>query len=517
MSTMVLSLTGCDKHDSYLIKPTGEVYAENDEIFKKGFATDNNGYAKYGEEVDRLTAVKPNSRQLDYLEMEYYNFIHFGMNTFTGKEWGTGKESPSKFNPTTIDTDQWCEVIKASGSKGVIFTAKHHDGFCLWQTNTTEHSIKNSPYQNGNGDVVKQLADSCKKYGLKLGLYLSPWDRNCSFFGTEKYNEYFKQQLAELLDGRYGDIFSMWFDGAIGEDLPDPSFKYDMQGWEELIHTLQPNCVTAIEGSDVRWVGNEAGVSRKNEWSVVSDGAEASLQFQNSENDAKRLQAVNYNDEDLGSRDLLKKYKNLIFKPAEVDVSIHKGWFYHSMQKPKSLEHLLEIYNKAVGGNSSLLLNLCPSKKGIIEKRDANRLIEFGEKISESKANPIEIASVEMGGYNNMRVLTVEEKQSICNESRDTELVFSDSDYILDFNFSKPTSVSRIDIRENLQYSQRVEAYDVYCKVDGGWELISSAGNVGNRRSLIIDKKYAPQTTAIRIVVRQSRNIPHLRFVGIYA
>ena len=513
----LFSLAGCSNHNDYFYKPTGKVYLENDEIFKKGCATDNNGYERFGSEVDRLTAVKPNSRQLDYLELEYYSFIHFGMNTFTGKEWGTGKEDENLFNPTTIDTDQWCKVIKDSGSKGVIFTAKHHDGFCLWQTDTTEHSIKNSPYQNGKGDIVKQLAESCKKYGLKLGLYLSPWDMNCSEYGKDSYNDFFKAQLTELLDGRYGEIFSMWFDGAMGDDNIDPNFKYDMQGWEEIIYRLQPNCVSALQGSDVRWVGNEAGVSRENEWSVISDGEEASLQYQNSEDGADKLQQVSFDDKDVGSRDLLKKYKNLIFKPAEVDVSIHKGWFYHPTQKPKSLDHLMKIYHKAVGGNSNLLLNICPSKNGIIEERDAKRLKEFGDKIKESTSNPIEIDSVKVGNFATKTTLEDSEKNNLLSEERFTNYKLDNNDYILDFNFKKSTKVTRIDLREDLRYSQRIEAYDVYIKVDNGWELLANLGNVGNRRSLVIEDRFAPITSAIRIVIRQSRDIPILRFVGLYS
>lgn len=514
-----MMFAGCSKSNhSYYYKPTNQVYKDSDPIFTKGCGTDNNGYDKHSPEVDRLISVVPNERQLDYLELEHYSFIHFGMNTFTGREWGTGEEDPSQFNPEKIDTDQWCEAIKASGSKGIIFTAKHHDGFCLWQTDTTEHSIKNSPYKDGKGDIVKELSDSCAKYGLKFGIYLSPWDMNCPLYGKNEYNDFFKAQLTELLDGRYGEIFSVWFDGARGKDAEiDPDFKYDMEGYEEVINTLQPNCVAALQGSDVRWVGNEAGVSRENEWSVVSEGSEASLEYQDSEEGAKKLQYVKHNSEDVGSRELLAKYKNLIFKPAEVDVSIHKGWFFNPKEKPKTLEHLMKIYHKSVGGNSSLLLNVCPSSNGIIEQRDVDRLKEFGDAIKESTAHPIEIQSVKVGNADNMNVMSEQEKNAITSEERFTNYEFKDDEYILDLTFNEDKKVTRIDLREDLRYSQRVEQYDVYAKVANGWQLLANAGNVGNRRSILFDSDKAVTTNEIRIVIKQSRSTPVLRSVGVYS
>lgn len=517
-TSLLLSFTGCSKNNDYFYHPSKLIYSKDDPVFTKGAGTDNNGYDKESPEVDRLIQVVPSKRQLDYLELEFYSFIHFGMNTFTHKEWGNGKEDPAKFNPEKIDTDQWCEAIKASGSKGIIFTAKHHDGFCLWQTDTTEHSIKNSPYKDGKGDIVKELSDSCKKYGLKFGLYLSPWDRNCPIYGKNEYNDFFKAQLRELLDGRYGEIFSIWFDGARGknEEL-DPDFQYDMKGYEEIIRELQPNCVSALQGSDVRWVGNEAGVSRENEWSIISSGSEASLHYQDSEDGAKELQSVKFDDEDVGSRDLLAKYKDLIFKPAEVDVSIHPGWFYHGIEFPKSLDHLMKIYHKSVGGNSNLLLNVCPSTKGIIEERDVKRLKEFGDAIKESVADPIEIESLEIGSVNNMHILNNTEKEALLSEERFTNYSFKDDEYIIDCSFKDAKKVTRIDLREDLRFSQRIEKFYVYAKTDGGWQLIAEAGNVGNRRSILFNEKDAVTTDGIRIVIRQSRSTPVLRSIGLYS
>ena len=209
---------GCENYDYY--EHPEKTYEKGHE-FDEGCGNYNNGYDKESEEVDRLISVVPSQVQLDFMELEYYNFIHFGMNTMTGAEWGTGDEDPALFNPSSLDTDQWCEALKASGSKGIIITAKHHDGFCLWQTETTEQSIKNSPYKNGNGDVVKELSESCEKYGLKLGIYLSPWDMNAETYGTNAYNEFYMDQLRELLGGEYGpdfdgdgkgEIFCVWME-----------------------------------------------------------------------------------------------------------------------------------------------------------------------------------------------------------------------------------------------------------------------------------------------------------------
>ena len=282
--------------------------------FASGFGTDNNGYAKNDEEVQRLISVVPNERQLEFLEMEYYNFIHFGMNTFTRKQWGTGEEDPATFNPTALDTDQWCEIIKNSS--------------------TTEHSVKNSPWMNGQGDVVKMLSESCEKYGLKMGIYLSPWDMNAESYGdTEAYNKFYMDQLRELLGGEYGpdfdgdgkgEIFCVWMDGARGEEVPS-DFEYKMDEWEDLIWTLQPDCVSTNLGSDVRWIGNEAGNTRESEWSVVSQGNASNQEQQSSEEDADRLQEVDPSAEDIGSRELLAKYRDLVFYPAEADMVINKN------------------------------------------------------------------------------------------------------------------------------------------------------------------------------------------------
>lgn len=505
------SLCACnDKYDYYEVPE--KTYAAGTE-FTEGCGNYNNGYDKESEEVDRLISVTPSARQLDYLELEYYNFIHFGMNTMTGKEWGTGKESPSKFDPEDLDTDQWCEVLKASGSKGIIFTAKHHDGFCLWQTKTTEHSVKNSPYKDGKGDVVKELSESCKKYGLKLGIYLSPWDMNAECYGTEEYNDFYKAQLRELLCGDYGEIFCVWMDGALGDDAQlEEGFAYDLEGYEQLVHDLQPGCVTAIQGSDVRWVGNEAGIARESEWSVVSASNAATEKFQTDKDGAAELQKVSDEAEDRGSRGLLENYKDLVFYPAEVDVSIRKGWFYHWYQNPKSLQRLLHIYFTSVGGNSSLLLNVPPDKNGRIAEKDAEVLRAFGEEISATTANKVEVTEARVG--DNESMIEKSGLDALFDDDRNG-YTFTPTEYILELGLESKVSLGRIDIREDLRYSQRVEAFEVWVFADGKWTLIADGTVIGNRRIFMFED--APESDLVRIVIKQSRSVPVLRNVMLYA
>jgi alpha-L-fucosidase len=306
---------------------------------------------------ERLVSVVPSSRQLKWHELKFYAFIHFGMNTFYNSEWGTGKEDPQRFNPTELDTDQWCHTLKEAGMKAVILTCKHHDGFCLWPSKYTEHSVKNSPYKDGNGDIVGEMAASCKKYGLKFGVYLSPWDMHEPCYGdSPKYNEYFVKQLTELLT-QYGEIFSVWFDGACGEGPNGKKQEYDWELYHQVIREHQPDAVAAICGEDVRWCGNEAGHCRKAEWNVVprrlSKQETIAENSQQEDNTEFRERPITPMDQDLGSREVLKDEKDLIWYPAEVDTSIRPGWFYHESENDhvKPLEKLIEIfYNSTYQG-----------------------------------------------------------------------------------------------------------------------------------------------------------------------
>lgn len=474
----------------------------------------NNGVAKDGAEMHRLVSIRPTKRQIIYSDMLYYNFIHFGINTFTNREWGTGKESPSIFAPTALDTDQWVEVLVKSGSRGVILTAKHHDGFCLWQTETTEHSIKNSPYKNGKGDIVEELAQSCKKYNIKLGLYLSPWDRNCSIYGNNSYNDFFVKQLTELCT-KYGEIFSFWFDGACGDkNTLDKDFKYDFNRYYAVIRKYQPNAVIAICGPDVRWIGNEAGVARDSEWCVVPeflcDTQSIEERSQHDENIAVKSKEI-VNDcmrEDLGSRDFLKNYNRLVWYPAEVDVSIRKGWFYHKNQSPKSVKKLKNIYYVSVGGNASLLLNVPPNKDGLIDKKDCEVLVKFGEELSREFSTEITYKAYAVG--KDKRTLLSEIISSFDAKS----LPLNNDEYYVDFVFDRVTKVNSIQLKEDLREGQRIELFDVYAKKTGGkWLLVDKSTSVGMNRVLLLKKC---KTDTIRIVFKQCRLSPVLRTIKFY-
>ncbi|MDE6782290.1 MAG: alpha-L-fucosidase, partial [Paramuribaculum sp.] len=288
------------------------------------------------ERIALAANLVPNEQQLKWQERSLTAFLHFGMNTFTDREWGDGKEDPKLFNPSDLDTDQWVKTLKDAGFEMVILTAKHHDGFCLWPTKTTDHSVASSPWRDGKGDVVADLRRSCDKYDMKLGLYLSPWDRNAACYGdSPRYNDMFVEQLTELLTN-YGTIDEVWFDGACAEGPNGKRQEYDWLRFREVMRRLQPNAVLAITGDDVRWVGNEGGVGRVTEWSVTpltpSIFPEA--------DSVKKALGVNEMSPEIGSRELIAKASRLYWWPSEVDVSIRPGWFYHDDQQPKSLLQL---------------------------------------------------------------------------------------------------------------------------------------------------------------------------------
>ena len=395
--------------------------------------------------LDLYTSIVPNRRQLIIQDMKYYAFVHYGMNTFTNREWGDGKECESVFNPKKQNTDQWCEAIAAAGMKGVILTCKHHDGFCLWPTKTTEHSIKNSPYKNGKGDVVREVSESCKKYGLKFGVYLSPWDRNAECYGTPAYNDFYIAQLTELLTN-YGDIFMLWMDGACGAASDGkPVQKYDFERiWNTAVE-LQPDIVLSDCAPDVRWIGNESGKTRESEWNVVPKFEFGEQNFQASDDMKdfqKRCRDVMLPD--MGSREFLANFDEFIWYPAEVDVSIRLGWFYHPLQRftLKSLNHLMKIYYNSAGNNALMLLNIPPNKNGLLAKSDVKRLRQMGKWLK--KEDELLISDVK------------------------TEK--SEDGFEINLKFPKQ-SVDRVRLSEDTTKSQRVERFSIYAdgkKLFGG-------------------------------------------------
>lgn len=479
-------------------------------VIKEGWCFGNNSYPINGIEVERYINVTPSERQLEFMKLEYYNFIHFGINTITNREWGDGNEDISRFNPKKLDTDQWCSVLKATGSKGIIITAKHHDGFCLFNTKFTDHNVMNTPFGK---DIVKMLSESCKKYGLRFGVYLSPWDRHEKTYGTEEYNDFFANQLTELCCN-YGDIFCFWFDGACGEGKNGKKQIYDWDRYYSVIRKHHPDAVISICGPDVRWIGNEGGRVRKNEWSVIpgqKDSTDKVAENSQTAEDQTKLMAEKLIDtaEDLGSRKVLENYKNLVFKPAEADVSINLGWFWHNnlyyiLKKQRTAEDLAKIYFDSVGGNASMLLNVPPNKNGLIDKREIKTLRKFTELITEPFKN--EIKTKRLFAYSPEKSTREINENSIC-------LAEGESGIAVDFPSKR--HVKLITFSEDLTYSQRVEEFKIYAKKEHpGYELIYAGTVVGSKKIVKLDSSVT--TDRIVIIVTQSRSNPVLKDIKIY-
>ncbi len=456
-------------------------------MLEKNWSTDNGGFPLNDSQVERYISVKPTPSQIRLAENPYYCFIHFGMNTATAREWGTGKETVEDFTIKSIDARQWVSVIKNSGATGIILTCKHHDGFCLWESEHTDFCIKNTDF---DGDIVKMISDECKRQGIRFGVYLSPWDMHDSRYGTEAYNDYFCNQLTELLTN-YGDVFEVWFDGAKGENAVD--FHYDWERYFKLVRSLQPNANMAICGPDIRWVGNEGGKSRKAEYSVVPTGVrdieKTMNDSQKDESQAASLKRYSSTDEDLGSRSVLEQSPDLCWYPAEVDVSIRKGWFYSADEDKtvKSAKKLFEIYLNSVGNNCTLLLNIPPTNTGVIHSKDAQSLAEFGQMIRSITANPV--IEDEVGE------LTLDKPN-------------------IEYDFGGEHILQYAVISEDITRSQRVEAFDLYLKNSNGkYKKVYSSTVIGSKKIIALKGK---KCTGACFVIRTSRSNPVIKSVGFY-
>lgn len=389
--------------------------------------------------IEMASRLVPSEKQLNWQNLELTAFLHFGVNTFTDREWGDGTESPSIFNPTDFDADQWIKLLSEAGFKLAIITAKHHDGFCLWPTSTTQHSLAYSPWRDGTGDVVREVAEACRKYGVKFGFYLSPWDRNAPCYGSgDEYNDMYAAQLTELLTN-YGEVDEIWFDGACGEGPNGKKQEYDWQRFKSVVENLQPDAVTAIMGDDVRWVGNEAGKGRETEWCATAIAPEAYVGAVAS-NEKLGLKPKT---PDLGSRELVAKADRLFWWPSEVDVSIRPGWFWHDNESPKSLRELAEIYLTSVGRNSVLLLNIPPDRAGKIDSRDSLRLMEFGKWIDDNFSN--------------------------------------------DLPLNDEVMINCIELREDISKGQRVEEFEVVAIIEDKEQILCSGTTIGRKRLLTFE------------------------------
>lgn len=477
------------------------------------------------EQLIKYTSIVPSTVQKSIQRENFNAFIHYGINTFAGKEWSDGTLSPDLFNPTDQDAEQWVKVLKYVGVKGIIFTAKHHDGFCMWQTDTTEYSVKNSPYKGGKGDVVKELSDACKKYGMKFGIYLSPWDRNSKYYSTDKYDDFYCAQLTELLT-RYGDIFCVWLDGACGAESDGKKKQvYDFQRYYALIRKLSPKTVISNCGPDVRWVGNEGGFAREGEFNVVPRLAvsEEAIMEDSQKSEKQNMKLLVEKDilaKELGDRSQLDQYDSFVWSPAEVDVSIRPGWYYHKSQdhRVRSVRNLMNIYYGAVGGNSLLLLNVPPDKTGRINDVDVARLIKFGDRIRADFSSPVSIDKItapEHEGSNKIRNVTV---YSYNKNSFDANSYYTPKNeaenYEINILFDKQYNVDKIKLLENVAFSQRIEAFSIFAKVNGVFKKVYDGKTIGYGRIALL--KRAILTDEIKIVIDKCRLKPYIEYIGVY-
>jgi alpha-L-fucosidase len=447
----------------------------------------------------------PSSRQLRWHEMELYGFIHFTINTFTDKEWGYGDESPSLFNPTDFDAEQIVGTAAAAGLKGLILTCKHHDGFCLWPSKYTEHSVKNSPWRNGRGDVVREIAAACRKYRLKFGIYLSPWDRNHKNYGRPEYLIYFRNQLRELLTS-YGPIFEIFFDGANGGDgyyggaretrRIDRDTYYDWPTTWNLVRSLQPDtCLFSDAGPDVRWVGNERGIAGDPCWSTLNRD-----DFGPGRADETRL---NRGDRP-GSH----------WVPAECDVSIRPGWFYHLAEdsKVKSAATLVDLYYLSVGRGASFLLNLAPDRRGQIPVTDVNSLREF-RRILDATFSIDHAQGAHVSASNTRSGFS---PRNVIDRRRDTYWTTDDQikrpELIVSLRREQTFNVVRV--REYLPLGQRVEAFAVDIWKDNAWREFARGTSIGNCKLL---REKSVTTTKVRLRITHAPVCPAISELALFA
>ena len=425
----------------------------------------------------------PTEDQLWWQDLEMYAFIHYSMNTYTDQEWGFGNEDLQLFNPSDLDCRQWARVCKQAGMRGIIFTAKHHCGFCMWPSQYTEYSVKNTPWKQGKGDVVRELADACREEGLKFAVYLSPWDRNHPEYGRKEYVTYFRNQLRELLTN-YGDIFEVWFDGANGGDgwygganekrTIDRTTYYEWPETYRMIRLLQPHCLIWNDGSDrgdLRWVGTEAGNVGETNWSLLNKDGEVTWNM------------LHYGLEDGDS-----------WVPGETNTSIRPGWFYHETENAhvKSLSKLMDTYYKSVGRNSTLLLNFPIAPNGRIHPIDSLRGIAFNKMIHE-----------------------VFKTDLAANAKKNTK----NNETIIDFG--KPTAFNRFVAEEDIRYGQRVKKFSLEAEINGKWQPLKDAlveqgdglTTIGHRRIICFPTVNA---TRLRLTILDAKCQPIIKRTSVY-
>lgn len=449
----------------------------------------------------------PTAAQLAWQQMEMNMFCHFGPNTFTGKEWGDGTEIEDIFHPTALNCDQWAAVAKSAGFKGIIITAKHHDGFCLWPNPVSEHTVAQSSWRNGQGDVLRELSDACHKADLKFGVYISPWDRNAPTYGSPAYNETFLATLQSALT-QYGPIYEQWFDGANGEGPNGKKQVYDWPAFNGQVYKLQPNAVIFSDiGPGCRWMGNEQGVNGRTCWS--------------------RLDIAGYEPGALApTQDTLNvgNYNGANWIPAETDVSIRPGWFYRDSEHPKTLQELLKIYYTSVGRNFLLLLNVPPDQRGRIATEDSARLVEFRQALDQIFADDLAKHSyiVSTSNYrfqdSHSEELKNQYKTIYAIYDDDYDIYWATDDSVhsayVELEYVRPFTFNRVLLQEYIPLGQRVEQFHIeVMNEDGTWRTIAEETTIGYKRIVLTEKV---TTKKVRIVIDKSRACIVLNKIGLY-
>ena len=462
--------------------------------------------------VGKAARVVPSERQLRWQRQELTAFVHFGMNTFTDSEWGSGRDSAGTFLPTDLDARQWVRELRRAGFRSVILTCKHHDGFCLWPTAYTDYSVRSTAWRGGKGDVVREVSDACHKEGVGFGVYLSPWDRHSPLYGTEAYNDFFVAQLRELLTN-YGKVSEVWFDGACGEGPNGKKQRYDFVRWYQVIRSLQPDAVIAVMGPDVRWVGTESGRGRETEWSVVPiDRFSPDDIARDSQQEVLTAPVGDIRGEDIGGRDKIMKAHTLVWYPAETDVSIRPGWFYHRQDDAasKTPAQLLDIYFTSVGCNGVLLLNVPPDTRGRLSDVDIRHLRGFAAlRDSVFRRSLLRGARVVTGpGLGKGRSLTDGRYESSFSPA------MGGGEAVISFTTPAAVTASLLMLQEDIRKGQHIEEFRLEAKdADGSWRSIARGTTVGYKRIIRF-----PAVTArdFRLVITASRTDPVLSEVGLY-
>jgi alpha-L-fucosidase len=437
----------------------------------------------------------PTRQQLAWHEMEFYLFIHFGPNSFTDKEWGEGNEPEDAFNPSNLDCRQWCRIAKASGARGIIITAKHHDGFCLWPSKYSTHTVRESKWKNGQGDVLKELSIACKETGLKFGVYISPWDRNHPDYGTDKYNDVFVNMIKEIFQN-YGPVWELWWDGANGEGPNGKKQNYDWKRFENTVRQYSPKTVVFSDiGPDIRWVGNENGIAGDPNWNFLDTaGFKRGI-------GAPPTDTLNHGN-----------YNGVKLIPAECDVSIRPGWFYHASEddKVKSPQQLFELYLKSVGRGANFLLNVPPDRRGMIADKDSVSLVEFKKLKNESFSNNILKQAATYYEFSN-KDLTGESLALRSFDANSAGYAINLQNFVV--QMQQPSKINCIVLREAIHLGQTVRKFSII--LYNGDKIVSQipGTSVGRKRILTFP---AVTVTSFKVYLQDAMGNDNISGIAAY-